>query len=383
MKSGKGKKAYIVIFGLLLILLLLKFFSFVSLQLYQNELGDTEDRIGKDKQERSFSFSVKEEEFVWKRDPIRLMFVGDLMMDWSVKETMDTKGVDYPFLYVREDIQSADIAIANLETTVTNIDHTYKDPNQLYNFQSKPEHIEGIVNAGIDLVSLANNHAMDYGEAGLLDTMKNLDDYGIDYIGAGTTIEEAFRSQTYEIHGQTINIMAATRFVPAVSWYTFDENTKAGVAGAYDLDFLIKKVKEEKEGADYLILFIHWGIERTDMPAEYQKYYVKKLAEAGIDAIIGHHPHWLQGFEYYDGVPVAYSLGNFLFPDYVTGNTAETGVLTLSIHKGELTMQFKPYYIYKDQIIELSRDEQQEVLNKLERLSFDVKIDGYEIINQR
>ncbi|MBU9721413.1 MULTISPECIES: CapA family protein [Bacillaceae] len=317
-----------------------------------------------------------------KQGQVEIIFVGDLMMDMSVKDTMDREGPDYPFKFVTDNIQQADLAVANLETAVTTRDDSYKDRNQLFNFKSKPEHLEGLVNAGFDLVSLGNNHALDYGEEGLLDTMEALTDYGIDYIGAGKDEDAAFRSQSYVINEKKINIMGASRFVPAVSWYTFDETTEAGVAGAYDLDKLVEMVKREKEGTDYLILYIHWGIERTDIPQEYQKYYVKKIVEAGVDAIVGHHPHWLQGFEYYEGVPVAYSLGNFLFPDYVTGNTAETGLLTLTIDDGEIFMSFKPYFIYQDQIIPLSDQDENDLLEKLERLSFDVDINGYEIVGR-
>ncbi|MDQ0255776.1 poly-gamma-glutamate synthesis protein (capsule biosynthesis protein) [Evansella vedderi] len=373
---------YIGIFSMVILLGGLS--AILFFQEHEPALSTVNDKIAYDKQMRNYSLPIKSE-ISWNRghDPIRITFVGDLMMDWSVKETMDTKGVDYPFLYVKEDLHKAHIAVANLETAVTTRDSSYKDTNQRYNFKSKPEHLQGLVNAGFDLVSLANNHALDYGEEGLMDSMEALKYYGLDYIGAGKTLEEAFQSQTYKIYGKKINIMAATRFVPAAEWYTFHSNTKAGVAGAYDLDLLIDQVKKQKEGCDYLILYIHWGIERTDRPAQYQKYYVEKLVEAGVDAIIGHHPHWLQGFEYFEGVPVAYSLGNFLFPDYVTGNTAETGLLTLTIHESKMTMGFKPYYIYKDQITPLSKEEENRILKKLENISFDVKIEGYEIIHQR
>lgn len=385
-KGDKSIKKLLLIGSFVAATCYLVIFSFVVSYLDSNDEAVLSElnRIAVDKPIREYTGSGKGE-FMWNRqhDPIRITFVGDLMMDWSVKETMDRKGVDYPFLFVKEDLQSADLAVANLETAVTTRGEQYKDKNQLYNFKSKPEHLEGLVNAGFDLVSLANNHALDYGEAGLLDSMAALEEFGLDYIGAGRTKEEAFRGQSYEFYGKTVTIMAATRFVPSANWYTFGSSTAAGVAGAYDLDFLLEHVKKQKENSDYLILYIHWGIERTDRPAQYQRYYVEKLTEAGVDAIIGHHPHWLQGFEYYDGIPVAYSLGNFLFPDYVSGNSAETGLLTLTLHEGDITMSFKPFYIYKDQIIPLDDEQQMRILTKLEGLSYGVKIDGYDIINVR
>lgn len=322
-------------------------------------------------------FQVKEmvEEF----PPIEILFVGDLLMDWSTKITMDTKGVDYPFVHVREEVTNADLAVANLETPLTTRDASYKDTNQLFNFQSKPEHIQGVINAGFDLVSLANNHALDYGQDGLVDTIAALNSYELDYIGAGRTKEEAFKAKTYHIKGKDIKFMAASRFVPSADWYSFHSGTKAAIAGAYDVDYLIEKVKEEKIDSDYLFLFIHWGVEKTSTPAPYQKDYVQKLVEAGVDGIIGSHPHWLQGFEYYQDVPVAYSLGNFLFPNYVKDNTAETGLLTLKVENDKIDMSFKPYFIKNDQIIPLSQQEEQRILTKLENVSYNVEIEGYEI----
>ncbi|GAA3321953.1 hypothetical protein GCM10020331_039910 [Ectobacillus funiculus] len=95
---------------------------------------------------------------------------------------------------------------------------------------------------------------------------------------------------------------------------------------------------------------MHWGVERTNTPAAYQKEYVAKMTEAGANAIVGSHSHWLQGFEYYNGVPVAYSLGNFLFPDYIKGHSAETGVLTLTFKGKDIKMSFSPYVIRDNQI---------------------------------
>ncbi|MDZ5474488.1 CapA family protein [Bacillus sp. 31A1R] len=339
--------------------------------------------LSKDKEkkgnEKQSDKKVKAKEDSKDHLPIELVFVGDLLMDWSTKITMDSKGVDYPFVHVKEAISKADLAIANLENPLTTRNESFKDKNQLYNFQAKPEHIKGVINTGFDLVSLANNHALDYGEEGLLDTFATLEHHKLDYIGAGRTMEEAFQTKEYVIKGKKIRIMAASRFVPAVSWYTFAPGTKAGLAGAYDLEYLVKKVAEEKVDTDYLFLFIHWGIEKTFTPADYQKIYVQRLVEAGVDGIIGSHPHVLQGFEYYNNVPIAYSLGNFLFPNYVKGDTAETGLLTLTIQEGNVNMAFKPYYIKDDQITPLSLEEEKKILNKLASVSYNVQMNGYDI----
>lgn len=344
-----------------------------------NEKEKNDEKEKKDEKRGHLKSNATAKNTVKTNEPIELLFVGDILMDWSTKETMNQKGVDYPFFHVKKEISAADIAVANLENPLTTRDDTFKDQNQLYNFKSNPEHIQGVINAGFDLVSLANNHALDYGQEGLVDTIETLKENKLDYIGVGKTKEEAFQAKEYQLKGKKIKIMSASRFVPSAGWYSFHKRTKAAIAGAYDLDYLVQKVKEEKEQTDFLVLFLHWGVEKTTTPAEYQKVYVKQLVEAGVDAIIGSHPHWLQGFEYYEGVPVAYSLGNFLFPNYVNGNAAETGLLTLRLENNRVSMKFKPYQIKNDQIVPLSKEKENVILNKLEGVSYQATIEGYEI----
>lgn len=382
-RKRNRKKLDLLKFAMLFFMSISLFFVFFYGAFQSLLVTSSERLVAYEKKTREYVPALKQEVNIKNTNPITITFVGDLLMDLSVKNAMNIEGIDYPFEYVSNDLQQADLAVANLETPLTTRDESYKDLNQRFNFQSNPKHIQGLINAGFDLVSLANNHALDYGEEGLEDTMMNLDKFGLDYVGVGKTSEEAFQSQTYDMNGTKVSIMAASRFVPHVDWYTFEKETKAGVAGAYDLDYLVEKVKEEKKDTDFLILYIHWGIESTDTPDDYQKTYVKRLVEAGVDAIVGSHPHWLQGFEYYQDVPVAYSLGNFLFPNYITGNTAETGLLTLTILNNKVTMAFKPYSIENNQIVFMTDEGESRVLDKLERLSFDVEIDGYQIIDQR
>lgn len=325
--------------------------------------------------------------------PISIVIGGDTQFSGSTLKTALKYGPSYPFQYVKKDLQSADYAVLNLETSITSLPDSYRDRNQRYNFKAPASMLTGIKQSGADLVSLANNHALDYGQQGLLDTMSSVKKAGLSYIGAGKTMSEAYSAKTAVIKGKKVKFIAATRFAPSNSWFTFTRSTKAGVAGAYQLDPLIKALKKEKKGADYLVLYLHWGVEKTTKPAAYQWEYLKRIvSETDVDAIIGSHPHVLQGFTYYPkksggktvkNVPVAFSLGNFLFPDYVTGKTAQTGLLTLTLEGKQPSISFKPYMISKDVIRPVSASARTSMEKYLQSISYNVSIKNGKITNRR
>ncbi|WP_134702729.1 CapA family protein [Ammoniphilus sp. YIM 78166] len=307
--------------------------------------------------------------------PIRILFAGDAMFDGSVKTAVRKHGPDYPFLFVKEEVQKADYAIVNLETAVTN--RGEKDSVQKFNFRSDPISLKGVKNAGFDMVSLGNNHALDYGKEGFLDTLKYLKEQDLKFIGAGINLEEAFRAEKVEINGKTIKFMAFSRFLPSTTWYA--QKNRPGMASAYQEGPVLEAIKREKKDTDYLLVYIHWGVERDTRPQAWQRSFAKKMIDAGADGIVGAHPHVLQGFEYYKGKPIAYSIGNFVFPDYVKGPTAQTGLLTVQLKKDKVGLEFKPYYIKSNQVTAISKKEQEDLLKYLESISYGVKVEGYEV----
>ncbi|QHS22064.1 CapA family protein [Virgibacillus sp. MSP4-1] len=308
------------------------------------------------------------------QEPVSISFAGDTMFDGSVRSAVHQQGPDYPFQYVKKEVRKSDYAILNLETAVTT--EQEKDTVQLYNFKADPKALSGIKQAGFDMVTLANNHALDYQEDGFKDTIKHLTKHDLKYFGAGVNQDRAYGAQTIEIKGRTIKFLGFSRFLPAVRWY---EGEGPVIASAYQQDRVLKTIKRESGNADYLFVYIHWGVEGNVRPETWQRDYARKMIDAGADGIIGAHPHVLQGFEYYQNKPIAYSLGNFLFPDYVQGNTAETGVLTLKIDGDNLTMAFTPYRIRSNQIHPLKRQEKEQILQKLEELSFEIRREGTHI----
>ncbi|EUJ22767.1 capsule biosynthesis protein capA [Listeria grandensis FSL F6-0971] len=221
------------------------------------------------------------------------------------------------------------------------------------------------------MVNISNNHILDYYEDGLLDTTAALRANNIAYVGAGKDEEEAYELKVANIKGNKVGFMSFSHFFPNTGWIAGKD--KPGVTNGYDLNLVTSKIKEERaknKDIDYMVVYFHWGVEKTNTPVEYQKEYAKKLVDEGlVDAIIASHPHWLQGFEVYKGVPIAYSLGNFLFPDYVKGHAAETGIYRLNFDNGKVTGNFAPGIISGNQVHMLDGDAKTEQLNYLQSIS--------------
>ncbi|PLS16829.1 capsular biosynthesis protein [Bacillus sp. M6-12] len=310
-------------------------------------------------------------------EPIRVTFAGDTMMDWSIKTTINKKGADYPFSQVKSEVLKSDIAVANLESAVTT--RTEKESKQ-YTFKSDPKSLAGLKNAGFDIVSLANNHSMDYKKAGLTDTLNNLKKYNLTFIGAGVNSKAAYAAHTQIVKGKRIKFLAFSRVLPTTLWIA--GFNRAGLATGYDLKLMQTRIKEERKTADYLFVYIHWGKEKSKIPEAFQRDWARKMIDSGADGIIGSHPHVLQGFEYYKGKPIAYSLGNFLFPDYVRGDAAQTGLYHIDIQNNAITTSFTPYFIAKDQIIAQSLQTRKMVWSKLQAISYGVKIQNGKIVKK-
>lgn len=309
--------------------------------------------------ERSFSEHTKKSAFHLQKktmkdsplalsvnEPIHLVFAGDIIIYGSTVQAIERFGIDYPFVHVAGEVQSADYAIANLETAVTTRNMVFP---KSFNFKMPPHYLMSLKNAGFDMVTLANNHTLDYTETGLIDTLNYLTEHGIQYFGAGRNEQEAYRANTIELKGKTIAFLGFSHVLPAVSWYA--QETKPGIASGYQFDRIERRIREEKEKADYVIVYIHWGEELKQSPEPYQRSYGRAMIDAGADAVIGSHPHVLQPIEQYKGRPIVHSLGNFLFPNHVKGPTAETGLFHLYLNGDEVTYEFTKYKIENDQIV--------------------------------
>ncbi len=301
---------------------------------------------------------------------IELVFAGDVLLSDHVLAAYERGGgisgvVGPGFL---EEIRQADIFMVNQEFPFSV--RGEQAPDKQYTFRLPPEKVSLFQEMGIDIVTLANNHALDFGRDALLDTCKTLDDAGILRVGAGT-MEEAERWQAIEAGGKKIGFLGATRVIPVSDWAVTAYNP--GMLATYDPTRLLEKIKEAKLVNDYVVVYVHWGVEREEFPKDYQRTLGRQYIDAGADLVVGSHPHVLQGIEYYQGKPIVYSLGNFVFGSSIPktmllkvrleGEQAELSVIPGTSSAGytrELTEEGKKqeFYQYLEGISDIAIDEQ-------------------------
>lgn len=245
-------------------------------------------------------------------ETVRLVFAGDVLLSDHVLNAYERAGGDITGVVDQALLDQAgagDLFIVNQEFPFSSRGEAA--PDKQFTFRLPPERVELLKQMGIDWVTLANNHALDFGEEALADTLDTLDQAGIVHVGAGRNLEEAKAPAVAEIKGKRIGLIGATRVIPETSWNASSE--KPGMLVTYDPSMTLEEIGKLKESCDFVAVYVHWGIERDERPQEYQRTMGKQYIDAGADLVIGSHPHVLQGIEYYKGKPIVYSLGNFVF----------------------------------------------------------------------
>lgn len=271
----------------------------------------------------------------FKEDKSTTIFaVGDIMMSRYIGKVMakkqlasfDGSGIHYPFKEIAGKLFEADIVVGNLESVigVKSIDEkTYYD--KPYNFLAHPDTALVLKQAGFDVVSLANNHAMDYGPKRIIKTRQVLDEAAIKYFGAGSNEFEAREPSVISHNGTTIAFLG---YGNGHSNDIYATDSKGGTARTIGKN-IKADIEKAKLKSDIVIVSLHWGFEYEDTPKNWQRKFAKNLIDYGADAILGHHPHILQGIEIYKGKPIVYSLGNFLF-DQKKGKTTGGMIVELN-----------------------------------------------------
>lgn len=303
--------------------------------------------------------------------PVHLLFAGDVQLSNHVMGAYQKAGDDISGVvgesYLKR-MREADIFMVNEEFPFS---ERGLAADKQYTFRSPPEQVSILQDMGIDIVTLANNHALDYGRDALLDTCDTLDNAGILYVGAGSNLERAKKLETIEANGRTIGFLGASRVIPTGSWNAGEDTP--GMLTTYDPAILLEEIKKAREVCDYLVVYVHWGIERNEKPEAYQRALGKQYIDAGADLVIGSHPHVLQGIEYYNGKPIVYSLGNFVF-----GSSIPKTMLVEAVLDGEqLELSLIPGTSSAGFTRELTDEGQISQFYKyLEGISFGVGIDG-------
>ncbi len=260
---------------------------------------------------------------------VKMVFVGDIMLSRSVGAKMsELNDFRYPFRKIADYLNSFDLAFANLETPIS--DRGVK-VGSIYSFRSDPRSVDGLNFGGIDVVSLANNHIWDYGREAFADTMKHLNNGGIDYIGAGS-YEHVHQGVVKEIKNTKIGFLAYTNLAPRGTAAT---PQSAGV-GFIDTDQLAQDIKNLKMRSDIVIISFHFGDEYKQQHNSYQENISELAINSGADLVVGHHPHVVQEVEKYKNGWIAYSLGNFIFDQNFSKETMEGLVLEVDVRGDEI-----------------------------------------------
>jgi poly-gamma-glutamate synthesis protein (capsule biosynthesis protein) len=303
-----------------------------------------------------------------------IRIVGDVSLadNWKIMPKLDASGKGIDGILSRETLsllRDADVFLLNNEFTFS--DRGKPLPSKAYTFRANPSRVSLLHDMGADIVSLANNHAYDYGADAFGDTLEILKGADIPYIGAGKDSEEAAKPVYFIIGGRKYAFSAATKAEKYILTPEAGEN-RSGVMRTYDPTKYLEVIRKAEEECDYNIVYVHWGREDSHKVEAGLYEMAVSYIDAGADAVVGAHAHVLQGIEFYNSVPIVYNLGNFIF----NAKTVDTGILEISVDKeGTPSYRFIPA-IQKGCYTSLANEvESARILAFMEKISFDTHFD--------
>lgn len=277
-----------------------------------------------------------------------LLFAGDIMLSRAVGDVIKkTNDPTFPFLKIKEYLDKADLRFANLEGPISD-----QGANQgsIYSFRDDPKAVQGLTYAGFNVLSVANNHILDWGRDALTQTIEFLEVNRIVPVGAGRNEPEANDPKIVEVKNNQIIFLGYTNLLPK------SLNARGTTPGlsTFDLKKVTDTIRELKSfnQANVIIVSMHWGEEYQAYASAEQKRIAHALIDAGADLIVGHHPHVVQEFERYKEGWIAYSLGNFVFDQNFSSGIDETErALILKVTAAEnkiLKVELVPMWINGD-----------------------------------
>lgn len=320
---------------------------------------------------------------------VKLAAVGDIALTLDYDNLLETEGAHYPFDHVRGFLNDHDIIFANLEAPLSLRGETFPMKCSL---RSNPHYVEGLKEAGFNVLSLANNHILDYKEEAFYDTFEYLDRFNISYFGAGKNIKESRKPVILETRGVKIGFLGYCDVVIDSPFYASDN--ERGIAPLKQ-SFISEDISRLKKLVDVTIVSLHWGIENWCYPSPNQIDIAHNIINFGADLILGHHPHVPQGIEKYKNGYIAYSLGNFIFSDIhwfwmneagkkmrsavrLNNNNRESIILTVSLTKsGIQRLELAPCLISKNLQPVLITDNES-LKKKINKLSEKYYVANYE-----
>ena len=301
-------------------------------------------------------------------EPVVLAFGGDVSFThglWTTDPLGKISGL----------LTSADQAWINLETTIAE-EEVGVPFDKEYVFKSPPVMAEMLAAAGVTGVALGNNHTLDFGLAGLERTIELLDESGVSHAGAGTNRSEAYEPSVFELESTSVAFLSFSRVLSAAAWAATDD--RPGLASAYDpfVERSNEAVAEAARIAEVVVVMVHWGIERSACPEDYQRDLAAGWAAAGADLVVGSHPHVLQGVEQMGDTWVIYSTGNLAFPSANSDDATKTVLLEATIQNGEIRVDVEPLRIVAGVPTPASDEDRAAILDTLNSRSLGVSFDS-------
>ncbi len=237
---------------------------------------------------------------------------GDVNLDPKFVRSFPTTGYEDAWTGLFGAFRADDLTIINLECSPSHLGTPWIKP---WTFQCDPAALPAMAEAGVDIANLANNHGMDFGFDAMLEGRQNLRDVGIEPVGTGANITEAYTPVVMEINGWTIAVIGSGGVNPETgSWLALTD--RPGMTHGDDTESISAAVTKAKKTADLVFITAHWGEQGTTRPRTFERGQAEAWIDAGADGVFGHHQHMLQPLEWYNERPIAWGLGNFVWQAY-------------------------------------------------------------------
>ncbi len=302
-----------------------------------------------------------------KTAAITIGFAGDIMIGRLVNEVISQKGYSYPWGDVLPLLQRTDLNIINLETTLTT--STDRLP-KTFNYKASPDRVKTLQEARIDIVNLANNHIRDFGDIGLLETIKTLDAAGIKHVGAGKNIDEAHKPVIITKNNVKIGIVGYTDNEPG--WQAQENKSGTNYIKVGDIDKIHRYITPLHDKVDLLIVSIHWGPNMRERPTEEFINFAHAMIDAGVDIIHGHSAHIFQGIEIYKNKIIMYDTGDFVddyMVDPILRNDWSFFYQVMVDKKGIKHVRLIPVIINNMQVNMAQGTEKSSIIKRMQKLS--------------
>lgn len=260
------------------------------------------------------------------RGELVISATGDVNTDIGYIPALATEGHAHAWTGLDGLFAEDDLTIINLECAPSEEGSAL---GKTFEFRCDLDSLPVMAEAGVDVVNLGNNHSQDYGKAAMLDGREKAAAAGLNPVGVGANSTEAAAPAMFEINGWKVAVIGFGGVFPSLDWFATEESP--GMANGDDVEYMAAAVRAAAEKADIVVVTIHWGVELDLEPTDGDRALAEAMIEAGADMIFGHHPHRLQPLEIVDGVPVAWSLGNFVWPNFSqAGSTTAVAQVTVS-----------------------------------------------------